>query len=55
MAKPKNIIVFMTDDHGQWALGSSGNPTIQTPNLDYLARTGVVMCVSACNFDPLGR
>ena len=43
MAKPKNIIVFMTDDHGQWALGSSGNPTIQTPNLDYLARTGVVM------------
>ncbi|MBW8639897.1 sulfatase-like hydrolase/transferase [Hoeflea sp. WL0058] len=38
-----NIIVFLTDDHGQWALGSSGNPGVETPNLDYLARTGAVM------------
>ena len=39
----KNIIVFLTDDHGQWALGSSGNRDIITPNLDRLAETGVVM------------
>ncbi len=38
-----NIVVFLTDDHGQWALGSSGNPGVETPNLDYLARTGAVM------------
>ncbi len=40
---PKNVLVFLTDDHGQWALGSSGNDHIQTPNLDYLADTGAVM------------
>ncbi len=40
---PKNIILLVTDDHGQWALGSSGNPHVQTPNLDYLARRGTVM------------
>jgi len=39
----KNIIVFLTDDHGQWALGSSGNRDILTPNLDRLADEGVVM------------
>jgi len=40
---PKNILVFLTDDHGQWALGSSSNDHIDTPNLDYLADTGTVM------------
>lgn len=39
----KNIIVFLTDDHGQWALGSSGCRAIQTPNLDRLAAEGAVM------------
>ena len=39
----KNIIILMTDDHGQWALGSSGNEHIDSPNLDYLADTGTVM------------
>jgi arylsulfatase A-like enzyme len=38
-----NIVLFLTDDHGQWALGSSGNREIATPNLDYLARRGTVM------------
>jgi arylsulfatase A-like enzyme len=40
----KNILIFVTDDHGQWALGSSGNRHIQTPNLDHLAKNGTVMC-----------
>ncbi len=38
-----NIILFLTDDHGQWALGCYGNQELRTPNLDYLAATGVQM------------
>ena len=40
---PPNILLFLTDDHGQWALGRSRNDRIQAPNLDYLADTGTVM------------
>lgn len=43
MAKSPNIILFLTDDHGQWASGSYGNSELRTPALDYLARTGVQM------------
>lgn len=39
----KNILLIMNEDHGQWALGSYGNREINTPSLDYLARTGVQM------------
>ena len=38
-----NIIVFFNDDHGQWALNAYGHGELDTPNLDYLARSGVVM------------
>ncbi|MFG2431154.1 sulfatase-like hydrolase/transferase [Streptomyces sp. NPDC048590] len=37
-----NILVFLTDDHAQWAAGCYGNSEVQTPNLDHLAETGVV-------------
>ena len=37
-----NIIVIMSDDHGQWALGSYGLEQIDTPNIDYLAEQGVL-------------
>lgn len=40
-ARP-NIIVVMSDDHGQWALGSYGLEQIETPNIDYLAERGVL-------------
>ncbi len=40
---PKNVVLFLTDDHGKWALGSSGNDHVRTPNLDYLANHGMVM------------
>ncbi|MEM7029456.1 MAG: sulfatase-like hydrolase/transferase [Chloroflexota bacterium] len=43
MKKPRNILLFVTDDHAHWALGCMGNREIQTPNLDYLAQTGVKM------------
>jgi arylsulfatase A-like enzyme len=36
-----NIIVIVTDDQRWDALGSSGNPIIQTPNLDRLAEAGI--------------
>jgi arylsulfatase A-like enzyme len=38
-----NILLFLTDDHAQWALGCYGNREIRTPSLDYLAQTGVQM------------
>ncbi|MEM9026456.1 MAG: sulfatase-like hydrolase/transferase, partial [Verrucomicrobiota bacterium] len=37
---PPNIVVIMSDDQGRWALGSY-DARIHTPNLDFLARTGV--------------
>ncbi len=36
-----NVVFFMTDDHGAWALGSAGCDEMQTPNLDRLAARGV--------------
>jgi arylsulfatase A-like enzyme len=36
-----NIVVFLSDDHAQWAAGTYGNSEIQTPSIDHLARTGV--------------
>ena len=37
-----NLLVFLTDDHAQWAMGAYGNRGIRTPALDYLAQTGVL-------------
>ncbi len=37
----QTILLFLTDDHGAWALGAAGNDEIQTPHLDQLARAGV--------------
>ncbi|MFK7802558.1 MAG: sulfatase-like hydrolase/transferase, partial [Anaerolineae bacterium] len=36
-----NILLFLTDDHAQWALGCYRNSEIRTPALDYLAKSGV--------------
>ncbi len=38
-----NILLFLTDDHAQWALGCTGNREIRTPALDYLAQQGALM------------
>ena len=40
MSKRPNILVFLTDDHGQWASSAYGNSEIISPNLDYLAARG---------------
>ncbi len=38
-----NILVFLTDDHGQWAQHCYGNSELRTPNLDRLAARGIRM------------
>ena len=40
MKKP-NILIFLTDDHAQWANGCYGNSCVNTPSIDYLASSGV--------------
>jgi choline-sulfatase len=38
-----NILVFLTDDHGQWAQHAYGNSELRTPHLDELAAQGTRM------------
>ena len=42
MSRP-NILVFLTDDHGQWAAGCYGNSEIHSPAMAYLAASGTRM------------
>ncbi len=42
-AKRPNILIFLTDDHGQWAQHTNGNSELQTPNFDRLAAAGTKM------------
>jgi choline-sulfatase len=39
-ARKTNVVMFMTDDHGAWAMGAYGCPEMDTPNLDRLAAGG---------------
>ncbi len=39
---PPNIVFLLTDDHRRDALGCYGNDEIRTPNVDLLARDGVL-------------
>jgi len=39
-SKRTNVVMFMTDDHGAWTLGSYGCKDAATPNLDALAAGG---------------
>ncbi|TVR52162.1 MAG: hypothetical protein EA425_05505 [Puniceicoccaceae bacterium] len=47
MGRP-NLLVFMTDDHGQWASSPYGNREIRSPALQWLADTGVRMERAFC-------
>ena len=42
MKKRPNILFLMDDQHRPDLFGYEGNPVIRTPNLDFLAQTGVV-------------
>jgi len=39
-AKPRNVVLIVTDDHRFDAIGRAGHPFLKTPNLDALARGG---------------
>jgi N-sulfoglucosamine sulfohydrolase len=41
LAQPRNIVMFVADDHGAEAFGAYGNHVVKTPNLDRLAAEGV--------------
>lgn len=47
MSRP-NILVFMTDDHGQWASSAYGNRELHTPSMQWLADTGARMAHAFC-------
>lgn len=42
-SKRPNILVFLSDDHGQWLQQSYGNSEVKTPNMERIARRGVLM------------
>jgi len=41
--RPPDIVLFLADDHGQWAAGPYGNAEVETPTLDSLAASGLLM------------
>ncbi|MFB3828229.1 MAG: sulfatase [Bryobacteraceae bacterium] len=40
--RPPNLVFILTDNHGAWSLGCYGNRDVRTPNIDGLAREGVL-------------
>lgn len=42
-ASRPNILVFLTDDHGQWLQQAYGNSEVHTPNMSRIARNGVLL------------
>ena len=48
----KNVLWITTDEFRPDCLGAAGNPTIQTPNLDMLAREGVLIRNAFCQASP---
>ncbi len=41
-AKRPNIVLVMSDDHGYGDCGFTGHPFVKTPNLDAMAKNGIV-------------
>ena len=39
--KRPNVVLIMTDDHAQWAVGGYGNKDVHTPHIDRLAADGM--------------
>lgn len=42
-AKRPNILVFLTDDQGQWLQQAYGNSEVHTPNMSRVSKNGVLM------------
>src|SRR5262245_42801537 len=43
-----DVVIIMTDNHGEWTLGCYGNREIRTPNIDRLAREGLLFTRAYC-------
>jgi arylsulfatase A-like enzyme len=41
-ARPLNLVLILTDNHGAWTLGCYGNKDIRTPHIDRLAQDGTL-------------
>ncbi len=48
--RPPNILIINSDEHNAGYAGFSGHPVVRTPNLDRLARTGVVFENTYCPY-----
>ena len=48
-ARPKNVLLLMSDQHRPHALGVDSNPLARTPNLDALARTAARFDSAYCS------
>lgn len=48
-ADKPNVIFILTDNHGAYTLGCYGNKEIQTPNIDRLAKEGMLFTRAYCN------
>ena len=48
MIEPKNLIVFLSDNHARSMVAAAGHPTIQTPTLDRIAKNGVRFANAYC-------
>ena len=47
--KPPNILMVFSDEHNAFMTGYAGHPIVRTPNMDRLAREGVVFDTAYCN------
>jgi len=48
MPAPKNLIIFLSDNHNRSFLGAAGHPMVKTPAMDGLARRGVRFSNAYC-------
>ena len=48
-ARPKNVLLLMSDQHRRDCLGVEGNPHARTPTLDALARSGMRFGAAYCS------
>ncbi|MEQ8852595.1 sulfatase-like hydrolase/transferase [Gimesia sp.] len=47
--KRPNVVIIMTDNHGEWTLGCYGNKDIKTPHIDQLAQEGTLFTRAFAN------
>lgn len=48
-ATGSNVLLILTDNHGEWTLGCYGNRDIATPNIDRMARGGALFTRAFAN------